>query len=394
MSEIPGKTIDYPQHQVQPRQALSTRLAFLAAGLVVSAWAPLVPFAKDRLALDEAALGLLLLCLGAGSLCAMPMTGMLSARFGCRMVILTTGALTCLILPCLAIVSSPLLFGLTLFLFGAAVGTLDVAMNIQAVIVERNSGAALMSGFHGMFSAGGFLGAGTMALLLWLGMNTLAASIFLSLLVASMLAIASPHLLHELEASERDGPQFVMPHGAVIFIGVLCFIVFLAEGALLDWGALLLTAGRGMDAGQGGIGYAAFSVAMTLGRLTGDRVVQRFGGKLVMLAGGICAAAGFFAAVLATSPVIAILGFILIGIGASNIVPILFSAAGKQHAMPASLAIGAITTIGYAGVLAGPALIGFVAHAFSLNMAFAGLGIAMVLVAACARLRLFSGQTV
>ena len=381
-----------PINKTDSAQRLSTRLAFLAAGLVVSTWAPLVPYAKDRLGLDEAALGLLLLCLGGGSLCAMPMTGMLSARFGCRLVILTAGALTCAILPCLAVVGSPLLFGLTLFLFGASVGTLDVAMNIQAVLVERSSGAALMSGFHGMFSAGGFLGAGTMALLLWLGMHTLAASICLGLLVALMLGIASPSLLHEPDASDRDGPQFVIPHGAVIFIGVLCFVVFLAEGALLDWGALLLTVGRGLEAGQGGIGYAAFSIAMTLGRLTGDRVVQRLGGKLVMLAGGVCAAAGFFAAVLATSPVVAIFGFILIGIGASNIVPILFSAAGKQNAMPARLAIGAITTIGYAGVLAGPALIGFVAHAISLNMAFAGLGIAMLLVAASARLKLFSGQ--
>lgn len=392
MSLISNKVV--PIGKTDSAHRLSTRLAFLAAGLVVSAWAPLVPYAKDRLGLDEAALGLLLLCLGGGSLCAMPVTGMLTARFGCRPVILTAGALTCLILPCLAVVSSPLLFGLTLLLFGASVGTLDVAMNIQAVIVEKNSGAALMSGFHGMFSAGGFLGAGTMALLLWLNMPVLAASICLSLLVALMLLIASPNLLHEIEASERDGPQFVIPHGAVIFIGVLCFVVFLAEGALLDWGALLLTAGRGLDAGQGGIGYAAFSVAMTLGRLTGDRVVARLGGKLVMLAGGVCAALGFFAAVLASSAVIAILGFILIGIGASNIVPILFSAAGKQNAMPASLAIGAITTIGYAGVLAGPALIGFVAHAISLNMAFAGLGVAMLLVAASARLKLFSGSPV
>ncbi|MFZ6723727.1 MFS transporter [Undibacterium sp. Ji49W] len=379
-------------NEVGAPQRLSTRLAFLAAGLVVSAWAPLVPYAKARLGLDEAALGLLLLCLGGGSLLAMPMTGMLSARFGCRAVVLCAGTLTCLILPCLALVDSPLLFGLTLFAFGAAVGTLDVAMNIQAVIVEKVSGDALMSGFHGMFSAGGFLGAGSMALLLWMDMGTLVSSICLSLLVALMLGIASPYLLREPDASDRDGPHFVVPHGAVILIGVLCFIVFLAEGALLDWSALLLTAGRGLDAGQGGIGYAAFSVAMTTGRLTGDRVVKRFGGKLVMLAGGVCAAIGFFAAVLATSPILAIAGFVLVGIGASNIVPILFSAAGKQDAMPASLAIGAITTIGYAGVLAGPALIGFIAHAISLNTAFAGLGAAMLLVAASSRLKLFVGR--
>jgi predicted MFS family arabinose efflux permease len=279
-----------------------------------------------------------------------------------------------------------MLLGLSVFAFGAALGTLDVAMNIQAVIVERESGGALMSGFHGLFSVGGFVGAGSMAALLWLGLTPLAATVLVALLVALALAIAAPHLLREPDHAERDAQLFVMPHGAVIFIGVLCFIVFLAEGAMLDWSALLLTAGHGLDASRGGLGYAAFAIAMTAGRLTGDKVVSRFGGKRVLLAGGSCAAAGFFCAVLAPSAAVALLGFVLIGLGAANIVPILFTAAGSQRAMPASLAISAITTIGYAGILAGPALIGFVAHASSLNLAFAGLGAAMLLVAASARL--------
>lgn len=368
------------------KQRRSTRLAFLTAGLAMAAWAPLVPYAKARLALGEGELGLLLLCLGAGSLLAMPLTGMLAARFGCRPVVLLSGWLACLVLPCLALAGSPALLGLSLFLFGATLGTLDVAMNIQAVIVEKHSGAALMSGFHGLFSVGGVLGAGGMALLLGSGLSPLAACLVVSLLVALVLAAAGPDLLREPDAAERNTSLFVVPHGAVIFIGVLCFIVFLAEGAMLDWSALFLTGSRGLAAGSGGLGYAAFAIAMTTGRLTGDRVVGRFGGKRVLLAGGVCAAAGFFAAVLAPSAGAALLGFVLIGLGASNIVPILFTAAGSQRAMPASLAIAAITTIGYAGILAGPALIGFVAHASSLNMAFVGLGCAMLLVAASARL--------
>jgi len=367
------------------RQRRSTRLAFLVAGLAVSAWAPLVPYAKARLALDDGVLGLLLLCLGAGSLLAMPLTGRLSARLGCRPVMTAAGALGCLILPCLALAATPMQLGLALFLFGAAIGTLDVAMNIQAVIVEKASGGALMSGFHGLYSVGGALGAGLMSLLLWLGMVPLVAAAVLAVLVLCVLAVASGDFLREPDAAERDGPMFVLPHGAVIFIGALCFVVFLAEGAMLDWSALLLTSGAGMTAGQGGLGYAVFAVAMTLGRLTGDRVVRRFGGTRVLLAGGLCAGAGFFLAVLAGGPALALAGFVLIGLGASNIVPILFTAAGNQQAMPASLAIGAISTIGYAGILAGPALIGFVAHGSSLHMAFAALGVAMLLVAASAR---------
>ena len=267
---------------VGPKQRLSTRLAFLAAGLAMSAWAPLVPFAKARLALGEAELGLLLLCLGAGSLMAMPVTGLLASRYGCRVVVLVSGALTCMILPGLAFAPTPALLGLTLFCFGASLGTLDVAMNVQAVIVERESGGSLMSGFHGLFSVGGFIGAGLMALMLWAGMTPIASSAAISLLVALSLAVCAPHLLREPDAGERDAPLFVVPHGAVIFIGVLCFLCFLAEGAILDWSALLLTAEQGMDASRAGLGYAAFAIAMTLGRLTGDRVVRKLGGKTAM----------------------------------------------------------------------------------------------------------------
>lgn len=373
-------------NSIGPKQRLSTRLAFLAAGLAMSAWAPLVPFAKARLALGEADLGLLLLCLGAGSLMAMPVTGLLASRFGCRIVVLVSGTFVCLVLPGLAMAPTPMLLGATLFAFGAALGTLDVAMNVQAVIVERESGGALMSGFHGLFSVGGFIGAGLMALMLWAGMTPVGASVAVSLLVALSLLAGAPHLLREPDAGEGHGSMFVVPHGAVIFIGVLCFLCFLAEGAILDWSALLLTSEQGMDATRAGLGYAAFAAAMTVGRLTGDRVVSRLGGKRVLLLGGLCSAAGFFVAVLAPSAPLALVGFLLVGLGASNVVPILFTAAGNQSAMPAGLAIGAITTLGYAGILAGPAVIGFVAHAVSLNLAFAGLGGAMLVIAASARL--------
>lgn len=372
-------------HSIGPLQHRATRFVFLTAGLAMAAWAPLVPYAKARLGLTEGALGLLLLCLGAGSLLAMPLTGALAARFGCRRVILASGAILALALPGLALAASPLQLGLTLLVFGAAIGTFDVCVNIQAVIIEKASGGALMSGFHALFSVGGFAGAGCMALLLWLGLDPAWACAVIVALLAALLLASAPHLLREAEAGEPGAPLFVMPHGSVIVIGLLCFIVFLAEGSVLDWSALFLTGQRGVAASQGGLAYAAFAIAMTIGRFSGDRVVRRFGGQRVLLLGGLCAAGGFFLTVLAPSVGGALAGFVLVGLGAANIVPILFTAAGRQDAMPASLAISAITTLGYAGILAGPAVIGFVAHASSLNIAFAGLGCALLLVAASAR---------
>jgi fucose permease len=208
---------------------------------------------------------------------------------GCRLVVLLSGAFTCLFVPGLAFADTALLLGATLFAVGASIGTLDVAMNVQAVIVERESGGSLMSGFHGLFSVGGFIGAGLMALMLWAGMTPTASTVVIVVLVALSLAGAAPYLLPGADGAGRDGPLFVVPHGAVIFIGALCFLSFLAEGAILDWSALLLTAEQGLDASRGGLGYAAFAIAMTVGRLTGDRVVRKLGGKRVLLLGACSA---------------------------------------------------------------------------------------------------------
>jgi predicted MFS family arabinose efflux permease len=377
-------------HNIESRQRLSTRAAFLAAGMGMSAWAALVPFAKTRMDLDPAELGLVLLCLGVGSLIAMPLAGRLTSRFGCRLVILSSGVIASLILPFLEIAPIPLLLAIALLSFGAAIGTLDVSMNIQAVIIEKEHGTPLMSGFHGLFSVGGFIGAGGMALMLSAGLRPLMACVSMTAVIVGALCVAAPHLSRAAAVAEGESPAFAVPHGAVIFLGLVCFVVFLAEGAMLDWGALLLTMSGGFTPDRGGLGYAVFAIAMTVGRLTGDRVIRRWGRRRVMAQGGLCAAAGFFTATLAPASEIALVGFSLIGVGASNIVPIVFTAAGRQQDMPAAAAVSAVTTLGYAGILAGPALIGFVAHASSLHMAFGGLGCAMLFIAGSSRLGLVS----
>ncbi|EFE95633.1 MFS transporter [Serratia odorifera] len=363
---------------------IATRMAFFVAGLGMAAWAPLVPFAKTRLALDDGALGLLLLCIGAGSMLAMPFTGLLTGKFGCRRVILLAGLALCIDLPLLATMDSTGGMALALLLFGAAIGMIDVAMNIQAVIVERASGRAMMSGFHGFFSVGGIAGAGGISAVLWLGLTPLMASLVAVLAIALLLALAGRHLLRDSGAQEGS-PLFVLPRGWVMFIGMLCFIMFLAEGSMLDWSALFLTTLRGVEHSQAGLGYALFSITMTLGRLNGDRVVNALGRYKVVLAGSLCAALGLALAVMFNGAIIALVGFMLVGLGASNVVPILFSAAGNQRDMPANLAIASVTTVGYAGILAGPALIGFIAQLSSLTVAFGCVAVLLLAVAASAR---------
>lgn len=361
----------------------STRIAFFIAGFGMAAWAPLVPFAKLRAGLDDGMLGLLLLCLGAGSIIAMPVAGMLAARFGCRVVLVAATIALCLILPLLAVVAPPMLLAACLFLFGAAVGSLDCVINIQAVIVERASGRLMMSGFHGLFSVGGIAGAGGVSLLLALGAAPLTATFAVVALVLAAVALAAPGLLPYGSASE--GPSFAIPHGIVLFLGILCFIVFLTEGAVLDWSAVFLTQLRGVDPAHAGLAYAAFATTMTLGRLFGDRIVQHLGTQRVVLLGGLLAAAGLVFAVVVPSWLAGLAGYALIGAGCSNIVPVLYTAVGRQRTMPEHLAVPAITTLGYAGILAGPALIGFVAHAASLPFAFLCVAVLLVGVALSAR---------
>ncbi|MHC3821904.1 MFS transporter [Pseudomonas sp. G3-19] len=360
-------------------QQVSTRIAFFIAGLGIAAWAPLVPYAKARAGLDEGTLGLLLLCLGVGSILAMPLAGILATRFGCRKVATGGTLLICAALPLLATVSSIPALIATLFMFGAGLGTVDSTVNLQAVIVERASGKNMMSGFHGLFSLGGIVGAAGVSALLGLGLTPLAAMLVVVAVLIGALVKAAPHMLPY--GSESSGPAFAIPHGIVLFIGGMCFIVFLTEGAALDWSAVFLAQERGIDTAYAGLGYAAFALTMTVGRLLGDRIVRSVGATRIILFGGLLAAAGLFLATFAPSWEAALLGYALVGAGCSNIVPVLYTAVGKQTVMPESIAVPAITTLGYAGILAGPAVIGFVAHASSLSFAFGLMAVLLVAVA-------------
>ena len=337
---------------------------------------------KIAWAVDERVLGILLLCLGLGSLVAMLITGMLSSTFGTRPVIVVSGFGLAVVLPFLAIASTPFTLGLTLLVFGATLGSLDVAMNIHAVEVERDAGEPLLSGFHALYSLGGFAGAAFITLLLSAGLGPLQCVGIGSVLMILAMFASWPGLLRTKAA---DGePHFALPRGVVLVIAALAAITFLAEGSLLDWSALLITGNGLVDVEKGGIGFMLFSIAMTLARFAGDALTARIGDRSTMLWGSLVAIAGFI--LLLTAPVVAaaMAGFILIGLGAANVVPVLFRLAGRQKVMPPGLAIAAITTTGYAGILLGPAAIGFVAGHVGLTMAFWMIP-ALLLPCPCAR---------
>ncbi|MGJ5198005.1 MULTISPECIES: MFS transporter [unclassified Bradyrhizobium] len=357
---------------------LATRLAFFVAGFGIACWAPLVPFAKQRLGVDDATLGLLLLSLGVGSVASMLAAGLLSAHYGSKPVVIVSGIALALFLPLLAIAATPATLALALFAFGAALGSLDVAVNIQAIDVERLSERPLMSGFHAQFSIGGFAGSGVMTALLAFDVAPLLGTLACCALALAAMIVAAPRLMASKPA--QSGPLLVLPHGAVLLLAALAAIMFLVEGAMLDWSALLLASSGRLPAAQAGLGYIMFSIAMTAGRLVGDAVVARIGDRATLLGGSAIAIAGFVLLLAAPWVAAAMAGFALIGLGASNLVPVLFRRAGAQTAMPVGLAVAAVTTAGYSGVLLGPAGIGFIAAATSLPAAFWMLAALLVIV--------------
>lgn len=241
------------------RATLSTRLIFLVSGIGMSAWAPMVPYAKSRLGLDDAQLGLILLVFGGGSMASMPFVGWLTHRFGNRRVIVASGLLLCLALPALALAPSALLLTAALAYFGVMLGVVDVAMNAHAVEVEKLDGRVLMSGFHGLFSVGGLTGAALMSALLAIGLPLAWSAAVLAGLLAALVLFLRGGLL--AGASEAEGhAAFGIPRGLVLLLGLLCFVSFMAEGSMLDWSAVFLRDFRGFAASSAGIGYACFSI--------------------------------------------------------------------------------------------------------------------------------------
>lgn len=361
---------------------LATRLAFFVAGFVTATWAVLVPYARANTGVNDATLGSLLLCLGIGALLTMPITGALTSRFGCRKVIIAALILIILVLPLLAVITQPILLGLALLLFGIGVGVTDCAMNIQAILVEKASAVPLMSGFHGLYSVGGIAGAGLMTLLLALGINVVIALFAIIVCVVVLAVLSYPGLL--TYANPKEGPAFAVPHGIVLLLGIVCFSVFLTEGTVLDWSAVYLTQVRAMPETLGGLGYTCFAVAMTLARLTGDKVVKHFGRLKVVVVGAVVAALGLAMVTFIPAWHLSLIGYALIGAGCANIVPVMFSVVGQQTVMPQAVAVPAMTTLGYLGVLSGPAVIGYVAHFSSLSVSFSLIMLLMLCVGALA----------
>ncbi len=360
--------------RIRQRQLmLSNRAAFLVAGCGVAAWAPMIPFVQERFMLQEQQLGLLLLCIGIGSLCAMPLAGFLASRLGCRTLVYGGALLLSLCLMAITQVNNLYLMGGVLFVFGISAVLLDVTSNINAARVELMIGRPIMSGLHGLYSVGGFIGSlgVTFALSSGFGLTLTGA-----VTVLIFIAVTFSSCLHLLTADDVAPQEKVHTeksrifHPLVLFIGVLCFIMFMTEGSMLDWSGVFLRQERKVSIEHAGYGYAAFAVAMTIFRLTGDRLVQFVGRRRALSFGALVIFCGYALTVMVPHPLTTLCGFFLIGVGAANIVPQLISFTVTLQGISINAAVTLVNAIGFTGILCGPAFIGFLAHAIGLPQTF------------------------
>ena len=369
---------------VYTRARWAVGATFLLHGVLIGAWVPHIPLAKERLGVGPAVFGLALLAFAGGAVFAMPTAGVLINRYGSAALTAATGCLFCLAFFCpIFAVRLPASL-VTGFLMGMAMGSMDVAMNAHGIAVEKGLKLPTMSIFHGGFSVGGmsgaFLGA---ALLQAYGAAVQAGSIALACLVLQLVAMRF-YLAAEVDRG-LSGSHFAWPTRATLGLGALCFLALMVEGSILDWAAILMREKFLVDAGIAALAFGFYQGGMAVSRLTGDWIRLRVGAVRMVSVSALMAAGGTAAALLAHSPWIAIAAFIFAGLGIGNIAPVLFAGGGRLEPDAPGRGIAAVTTLGYTGFLAGPPLIGLAAQVTSLNAALFLTVVAALVIAFYAR---------
>ena len=383
----PGRTI-LPSAS---RRAVAT--LFLVNGALFATWVSRIPAIETQRGLSHATLGLALFAMALGAMTAMPLAGLLSAHIGsgrvCRAAVLIYAGM----LPLLALAPNTVTFALALFCFGFGHGGLDVAMNAQAVAVEKVYRRPIMASFHALFSTGGLAGAALGGGITALGLQPDAHFVLMTLVLGAV-AFTTFRDLHPFTPSAapldsaEPAPFFPLPSRGLLALGVLALCIMMGEGAMADWSAVYLRKILNSPEGIAATGYAAFSIAMAAGRFFGDRISAHFGPVQVVRGGGGFAIVGLILVLTTPWSLVALLGFACVGIGFASIIPIVFSAAGHRSGIAPGIAVASVSTLGYLGFLLGPPAIGFAAELIGLRAALALLIVSTLLaVTLSARVR-------
>jgi len=366
-------------------QRIAVSILFFTNGFTYANWASRLPELQNLLSINNTQLGSLLFVLACGALFAMPFTGWLAHRFGSANVIKLSGISVCTFVAILAISQDFVLEGAIFFFLGISNGAMDVAMNEQAVLVERDYKKSIMSSFHAFWSIGMALGAGSGAIYSRFD-APLSTHLFSIAIVGFILVLFSAGKLKVTPINPvfGDGSRFVLPTKAIVPLGVVAFCGMLAEGSVIDWSAIYMNKVVGESETMGAIAFGSFGAAMMIGRISGDYLTHNLGKKKLLIYDALLAIFGLAIVISFVSPITTLIGFFLAGFGLSTVVPIIYTTAGNTPGVSPSVGIAMASTIGYAGFFVGPPTIGYLADVYGLRVGFiftlALLVIMMVLI--------------
>ncbi|MEU9889004.1 MFS transporter [Sphaerisporangium sp. NPDC051011] len=366
--------------RVLGRARVAVALTFAIHGAVSGAFATRIPWIQEHVHAGPGQLGLALLAPAVGSLIAMPMAGRMSHRFGNRPTTRWLLALWCLLLAFPALAPNLAALWVTLLLFGAVAGMCDVGMNAQGIVAEQRLGRSIMSGLHGMWSVGGLVGGGLGALAAHFEVD---ARLHLAAMAALLLVVGvvvGRNLLDIRPEEDEEAPaHFVLPSRRILVFGLIGFCAIFGESASADWCAVYLKQVTGASPGVAAASYTAFAFTMAAGRLCGDMVVRRLGPVLTVRISGLLATVGGVLVVVARTPLPAITGFMMLGVGVAVVVPLAFTAAGNAARTP-SEGVAGVATISYTSGFVAPSAIGGIAAQTSLPVSFGVVTTLMVAV--------------
>jgi fucose permease len=361
-----------------------TRLAisglFLLNGVFAGAWAPKIPEFASRLSLSESGLGLMIMCFGIGSLVLMPIAGVLIAHFGTTRTLRGATILFLSTMLLLSIAPTVPTGAVAIFLFGGLMGAMDVAMNGNAVEVEKSMRRAIMSSCHAFWSLGAFIGAASGGFLIET-IGVMGHAALLTVFGTAALAVLWPLVLHDAPHPSEERQKVRLPMTLLPWlIGLMALFSMVPEGAILDWGALYMRDELGASLALSGFAFGAFSLTMAVMRFAGDHVRDRFGAVKTLRFCTVMAIIGMVIAGTAPNAYVAMAGFAICGIGISNMVPIAFSAAGNLPGFAQGVALSVTTVMGYSGSLFAPSIIGFIAEHTGFAIIFATLPVLFIVV--------------
>jgi fucose permease len=366
-----------------PRWA--TTGVFVVNGAAIGTWVAQIPWVQERFDLSKSALGLVLVGMALAVILAFPVAGQAIVRHGSERMVWVGGIACALAVNLPVLAPHPLLVALGLAVLGGASATQDVSMNSHGVKVEKDMRRPIMSSLHAGWAFGGMAGAGFAAACAALGLDARVTVALASALLLATLFATARRIGHGSAAEGDDAPGFTLPSRGVVLLAILCLLVMVTEGAMADWGGLYLRQDLGASAALAALAYSFFTAGMTAGRLVGDWINHRIGAVALLRWGALLTGVPLGAMLLIGQPAAALIGLFLVGLGVSNGVPLMFSAAGRQPDTPPGPGIAAVSSMGSLGFLAGPPLIGFVADAISLPWALAMLILGAAVVFALAR---------